>query len=87
MASRNKHPTRPAPLEKQRGDEVRPATAARPYDFGDSMPLPEVIEKDSDSVWAMWSDALKQPAAKDADTQPATLFLGLPELPKEPDDA
>ena len=51
------------------------------------MPLPEVIEKDSDSVWAMWSDALKQPAAKDADTQPATLFLGLPELPKEPDDA
>ncbi len=87
MVSRNKHPTRPVASDTQRGKEAPQTAAARPYDFGETMPLPEVIEKDSDSVWAMWSDAVKGPAAKDADTQPATLFLGLPELPKEPGDA
>ena len=86
MASRNKHPTRPTPLDAQRGREAQHTTAARPYDFGETMPLPEVIEKDSDSVWAMWSEAVKEPSAKDADTQPATLLMGLPELPKESDD-
>ncbi len=85
MAARNKHPTRPVSLDTQRGREAQQPAAGRPYDFGETMPLPEVIEKDSDSVWAMWSDAVKEPLAKDAETQPATLLMGLPDLPKEPD--
>ena len=84
MALRNKPPARPA-SGVARNTVVPPLPAQRLYDFVETIPLPEVIEKDSDSVWAMWTDATKEPAGKDSDTQPATLLMGLPEFPRDPD--
>ena len=55
------------------------------YVPGDKLPEPEVIEKDSDSVWAMWSDAINGPAEPDSEQLPATRIMGLDELPNEPD--
>jgi len=55
------------------------------YHPGDAIPVPDVIEKDSDSVWAMWSDAIEGRVGRDDETQPATLLMGLPEAPKERD--
>ena len=53
------------------------------YHPGDAIPVPDVIEKDSDSVWALWSDAIEGRGGRDDETQPATLLMGLPELPKD----
>lgn len=56
------------------------------------MALPEVVEKDSDSVWAMWNDAVEggtdkdEPPPKDFDTHAATLIMDLQELPKSPEE-
>ncbi len=50
---------------------------------GDKLPEPDVVEKDSDSVWALWSDAVKDPAEKDTEPMQATQLMGLDELPKE----
>lgn len=78
MGIRSKTSTKPAPL-----------TAAQPahdvYIAGDAIPVPEVIEKDSDSVWAMWSDAIEGKPEHDDQTQPATLLMGLPEIPADRD--
>ena len=60
-------------------------TAHDGYVQGDALPVPEVIEKDSDSVWALWSDVIKETPDKDLVTQPATLMMGLHELPKDTD--
>ena len=46
-------------------------------------PLPDVVEKDSDSVWALWTEATKEPAEKYVDTQPVTQLMGLPEFPTD----
>lgn len=35
------------------------ATAGEPYLPGDALPVPEVVEKNTDSVWALWSDMVK----------------------------
>lgn len=58
-----------------------------PYLPGDAIPVPDVIEKDSESVWALWSDAVKNPPDKDkeADLHAATQLMGLEELPKDAD--
>lgn len=77
MVTRAKTHTRPAPLT------ATPANDA--YIPGDALPVPEVIEKDSDSVWAMWSDAIEGRTRHDAETQPATLLMALQDLPKEDD--
>lgn len=53
------------------------------YHPGDAIPVPDVIEKDSDSVWALWSDAIEGRVGRDDETQPATLLMGLPDLPKD----
>lgn len=82
MASRTKPPARPVNADNATGTRD---SAPRPFDFGEAIPLPEVIEKDSDSVWAMWTDATKDPSGRDTDTQPATLLMGLPDFPKDPD--
>ena len=40
-----------------------PSGLTRPgelYVAGDELPLPDVIEKNSDSVWALWSDVVQQ---------------------------
>lgn len=70
-----------------------PPTAPMPFDNyvpGDALPVPDVIEKDSDSVWALWSDAVKDPPEEDPDdrftkTQPLTQLMDLEDLPKDPD--
>ena len=62
-------PTAPMPLD--------------PYVPGDALPVPEVIEKDSDSVWALWSDAVKGRLSKDGQAHAATQPMDLQELPKE----
>ena len=81
MASRSKPPLRPVPVER------RPMLSSTdPYAAPIDPPLPEVIEKDTDSVWAMWNEAVEDKPARDADTMPATLLMGLPEFPKDPDE-
>lgn len=76
-----------APRPKPPMWPVRPAAPVptSPYLPTAEVPLPEVIEKNSDSVWALWNDAIGDNARKDADTQPATLLMGLPEPPKDSD--
>ena len=52
------------------------------YVPGDALPVPDVIEKDSESVWALWSDAVNGSPFKETDAHAATQFMGLEELPK-----
>lgn len=80
MVTRSKLPQAPAA-------PVAPAhkPALDVYHPGDAIPVPDVIEKDSDSVWALWSDAIEGRTGRDDETQPATLLMGLPELPKDRD--
>ena len=75
--------SRPKPFVRP----LRPAAPVPtdPYLPAAEVPLPEVIEKDSDSVWALWNDAMEDNAGKDANTQPATLLMGLPDLTKDTD--
>ncbi len=79
MVIRSKTPTKPAPLTAD-------PSAHDVYIAGDAIPVPEVIEKNSDSVWALWSDAIEGKPEHDDATQPATLLMGLPELPKDHDN-
>ena len=58
---------------------------------GDTLPLPEVVEKDTDSVWALWSDTVegvtrpvadkdfKETMPLDLDAMEPTQLMGLPE--------
>ncbi len=62
---------------------------------GDALPLPEVVEKDTDSVWALWSDMVEGDAAPmtesdkdfketipmDFDALEQTQAMGLPDRP------
>ena len=84
MAIRPRQTERPDPLD-------RPAKSQSPdpYFPTSPTPLPEVIEKDSDSVWAMWNDAIEghDEKPKDFDTHAATLIMDLQELPKPADDS
>lgn len=83
MVNRPRPPARPEPAE-------RPAKSQAPDPFYPTSPtpLPEVIEKDSDSVWAMWNDAVEgaEEKPKDFDTHAATLIMDLQDLPKPADD-
>jgi len=67
---------------------------------GDALPVPEVVEKDSDSVWALWSDTMegdtpagsapaddfKDTVPMDSDSLAPTQLMDLPRLPNDPDD-
>ena len=75
MVTRLKTQIRPMPLTGTPGRDT--------YVPGDAIPVPEAIEKNSDSVWALWSDAVEGKTERDDETQPATLLMGLPELPKD----
>ena len=74
----------------------RPASGlTRPGELylpGDALPLPEVVEKNTDSVWALWSDVVegekKKPVADkdfketvplDLDAMEPTQLMDLPE--------
>ena len=65
MASKPKTDTRPGSGLTRPGDLYVP---------GDALPAPDVVEKDSDSVWALWSEAVneseEQDEAKEKDRQP-----------------
>ena len=52
------------------------------YFPGDPIPVPEAIERDTDSAWAMWEDSVQPPSP---DTNFAdTDILGIePESPRE----
>lgn len=39
--------------------------------LGDSMPLPEVVQKESDSAWELWNQVSEQHEARFANTEPA----------------
>lgn len=52
-----------------------PGRLADDYHQGEALPVPLAVEKDSDSVWAMWNDALNEPTPVEA--QPTEL---LPDL-------
>lgn len=88
MLIRPKVPPR-SPVPPRSASPAAPATkpAQVPthdvYHPGDAIPVPEVIEKDSDSVWALWSDAIEGRTGRDDETQPATLLMGLPDAPKD----
>lgn len=54
----------------------------RPPDSGwapsDSMPLPEVVQKESDSAWELWNQVSEQHEARFANTEPAPAGIGQP---------
>ncbi len=57
--------------------QVRPrvATPLVSYVYGEAIPLPEVLDKNTDSVWAMWADA----NTGDPHASIKTIFMGLPD--------
>ncbi|HEY8359173.1 MAG TPA: hypothetical protein VIL30_17115, partial [Ramlibacter sp.] len=48
-----------------------------PYSPGDTIPAPEAIEKDGESVWALFSEISHQHDNRFADTAPASGAQGL----------
>jgi hypothetical protein len=44
-----------------------------PHVLGDPVPVPDAIEDDSDTAWAMWSEAAAKHEARFADTAPASM--------------
>lgn len=48
---------KPKPRESGSSGLTKPGDL---YISGDALPLPEVVEKDSDSVWALWSDTIEE---------------------------
>lgn len=81
MATKPVVPTKPV---------ARPAPAASPpvdhYSPLDRLPVPEVIEKNSDSVWALWSDVVNESSQPVALTQPADLETMPGDLETRPAD-
>jgi hypothetical protein len=43
-----------------------------PYALGDKIPAPEAVERNGESVWALWSEANRKQDRGFADTAPAT---------------
>lgn len=92
MATKSRLPTKPVA-----GPVAAPPQPVSHYIPLDQLPQPEVIEKDSDSVWALWSEAVDQSSSRGAETQPAsletqpgtldaqpsTLLMDLPEMPRD----
>jgi hypothetical protein len=57
-------PAKPAPQDKSK-DRYMP---------GDPIPVPEAVEADSDSSWALFSDVPRPPEPEFLDTVPASLL-------------
>lgn len=74
----------------------------RPGDLylpGDALPMPEVVEKNTDSVWALFSDVVpseaetmpsadkdfKETVPLDLDAMEPTQWMGLPEMDERKD--
>jgi hypothetical protein len=45
-----------------------------PYALGDKIPAPEAVERNGESVWALWSEVNQQHEARFADTAPASVM-------------
>src|SRR6478736_1329612 len=43
-----------------------------PYALGDKIPAPEAVERNGESVWALWSEVNQQHENRFADTAPAS---------------
>jgi hypothetical protein len=84
MAIKIKPPLKPVAAPTPRFARTVPGQL-EPYMPGDAIPVAEVIEKDSESVWALWSDAVEGPTEKKVDDHPKTQLMGLDELPKDSD--
>jgi hypothetical protein len=84
MAIKNTPPLKPVAAPTPGFPRTVPGQL-EPYVPGDVIPVPEVIEKNSESVWALWSDAVEGPPEKEVDAHPATQLMGLDELPKDAD--
>ncbi len=81
-------PARTGSAERTASGLTRPGELYLP---GDALPLPEVVEKDTDSVWALWSDTVegdtkpvadkdfKETVPLDLDAMEPTQLMGLPE--------
>ena len=68
------------------------------YFPGDVLPQPEVVEKNTDSVWALWSDTVEDESQADLESDPdfketvpmdfddtmPTQLTDLPDLPERP---
>ncbi len=52
-----------------------------PYMLGDPIPTPEVIETNTDSVWAMWQDSTQEPKTPSFDE---TVPMALEDMPPSP---
>ncbi|MES2949111.1 MAG: hypothetical protein V4858_11275 [Pseudomonadota bacterium] len=57
----------PAPASK-------PATAAERYLPGDPIPVPDAVEANTESTWALFSDVPRQPEPDFLDTVPASML-------------
>jgi len=65
------------------------------YVSGDELPLPEVTEKNTDSVWALWTDLVndapeqqkdfKETVPMDIESMDSTVPMPLPGPPKDSD--
>lgn len=49
----------------------------RPWEAGDSIPLPEAVHSDGDSAWALWNEVKNQQEGRFADTAPLTQPPGM----------
>jgi hypothetical protein len=58
------------PANRRRPDS--PDTLSDPYVRGDPIPKADAVERNSDSIWALWSDVSAQHEARFADTAPLT---------------
>lgn len=54
---------KPKPIDKAATGLTRPGEL---YVEGDKLPVPDVEEKNSDSVWALWSDLVEEKPEKPA---------------------
>lgn len=63
--------------------QINSKSSSRPaedrYTPGDPIPVPEAIETDSDSAWAMWQDSTQEPRPPNFDE---TVPMSLEDTPR-----
>ena len=86
--------TKPRSVDRRESGLTRPGDL---YVQGDALPLPEVSERNTDSVWALWSDLVdetEKPAQQQdfietvpirRDNEEPTALMPLPDLPQDKD--
>jgi hypothetical protein len=64
----------PAPTNPKNPPPRRPGELDVPYALGDKIPAPEAVERNGESVWALWSEVNQQHENRFADTAPASVM-------------